>query len=131
MAYILDADWVINSLAAKRQADIILSRLAPEGLAISWVTVGEVYEGAFDYPNPHAHLATFRQFLRPFRILGLNDPIMERFAAIRSLLRSRGQLIPDFDTLLGATALHYDLTVLTFNLRHFSRVPDLKVHQTD
>jgi predicted nucleic acid-binding protein len=42
---------------------------------------------------------------------------MERFAAIRAHLRRRGELIPDFDLLLAATALHYDLTVLTANLR--------------
>ncbi|MDO8690232.1 MAG: hypothetical protein Q7R39_09540 [Dehalococcoidia bacterium] len=45
MAYILDADWVINALAQKRQASTILDRLVPDGLAISWVTVGEIYEG--------------------------------------------------------------------------------------
>lgn len=130
MAYILDADWVINALARKRQASTTLDRLAPEGLTISWITVGEIYEGAFKYPNPQQHLETFRRFFHPLRILGVDDPIMERFAQIRASLRRTGQLIPDFDILLAATALHYDLTVLTFNLRHFSHVPDLKIYQT-
>jgi tRNA(fMet)-specific endonuclease VapC len=129
MAYILDADWVIDALAGKRRADTILNQFAPDGITISWITVGEVYEGAFKSPNPGLHLTTFRQFLSPFRILGVNDPIMERFAQLRSALRSRGELIPDFDILLAATALHYDLTVLTFNLRHFTRIPDLKFYR--
>ncbi|MDP2936569.1 MAG: type II toxin-antitoxin system VapC family toxin [Dehalococcoidia bacterium] len=129
MAYVIDADWAINALAQKRQASTTLRRLAPEGLAISWTTVGEIYEGAFQYPDPQAHLETLRQFLHPLRILGLNDPIMERFAGIRASLRRSGQLIPDFDILLAATALHHGLTVLTFNLRHFSRIPDLKVYK--
>jgi predicted nucleic acid-binding protein len=51
---------------------------------------------------------------------------MERFAETRAYLRKRGEGIPDFDLLIAATALHHDLTLLTFNLRHFGRVPDLK-----
>jgi predicted nucleic acid-binding protein len=54
---------------------------------------------------------------------------MLRFAEVRSFLRRRGQLIPDFDLLIAATALHHDLTLLTFNRRHFLRVPDLKLYQ--
>jgi tRNA(fMet)-specific endonuclease VapC len=54
---------------------------------------------------------------------------MERFAETRAYLRRRGQRIADFDLLIAATALHHDLTLLTFNLRHFERVPDLKLYQ--
>jgi tRNA(fMet)-specific endonuclease VapC len=131
MAYILDADWVINALAGKQRADTLLQQLAPRGITISWIMVGEIYDTAFGYANPEAHLAAFRQFLSPYQVVGVNDPIMERFAEIRSFLRRRGQLISDFDILLGATALQYDLTVLTFNRKHFSRIPDLTLYQPD
>lgn len=97
--------------------------MADAGLLVSWITVGEVYEGAFGYPNPHDHLTTFREFLRPFQPLGVNEPIMERFAAIRSGFLRRGELISDLDILLGATALHHDLTILTYNVRHLARIP--------
>jgi len=54
---------------------------------------------------------------------------MERFAEIRSLLRRQGQLIADFDLLIAATALYYDLTLLTYNVRHFEQIPDLKYYK--
>jgi len=38
-------------------------------------------------------------------------------------------VIADFDLMIGATALYDDLTMLTFNLRHFRRIPDLKLYQ--
>jgi predicted nucleic acid-binding protein len=76
-------------------------------------------------------LLTFRQFLSAYRVLTLSDPIMERFAETRSFLRRRGQLVPDFDLLVGATALHHELTVLTFNRRDFQRIPDLKLYQPE
>jgi predicted nucleic acid-binding protein len=49
-------------------------------------------------------------------------------AEIRAYLRRQGQLIEDFDILIAATALHHDLTLLTFNVRHFQRVPDLQIY---
>jgi tRNA(fMet)-specific endonuclease VapC len=54
---------------------------------------------------------------------------MERFADIRSYLRRRGELIPDFDVLLAATAIHHNLTILTYNTRHLQRIPDVQLYQ--
>lgn len=62
-------------------------------------------------------------------MLTLDESIVERFAEIRAFLRRRGELISDFDILLGATALRHDFTVLTFNARHLRRIPDLKLYQ--
>jgi tRNA(fMet)-specific endonuclease VapC len=128
MTYLLDADWVIDALYGRRQAAETLLTLAPEGIAICWVTVGEIYEGAYSRVNSQAHIATFREFLRPLDKLNLNDVIMEQFAEIRSSLRRQGQIISDFDILLGATALSHDLTVLTRNTRHLRRIPGLKLY---
>jgi predicted nucleic acid-binding protein len=38
-------------------------------------------------------------------------------------------LIPYLDLLIAATALAYDLTLLTRNRRHFQRIPDLKLYE--
>jgi tRNA(fMet)-specific endonuclease VapC len=129
MGYLLDTDWIIQALAGRAPARTLLRRFSPNHLAISIITLGEVYEAAFSSSHPQAHLASFRQFLSPFRLFKLNDPIMERFAEMRALLRRRGEIIADFDILLDATALHHDLTVLTFNVRHLQRIPNLRIHQ--
>ena len=47
MSYLLDTDWAIDALAGKRNAAATLSELFADGVAMSWVTVGEIYEGAF------------------------------------------------------------------------------------
>jgi tRNA(fMet)-specific endonuclease VapC len=127
--YLLDSDWIIQALANREPALSTLERLASSRIYVSYITVAEIYERAFESVNPEAHLLTFRQFLSPYRTLTLSDPIVERFAEVRSVLRRRGQLIPDFDLLIGATALHHELTVLTFNRRDFERIPDLRIYQ--
>ncbi len=121
MAYLLDTNWLIQLLAGLKETDTFHKRIHPDKMAVSFITVGEIYDVAFAYDNPQAHLVSFRQFLAPFTLLPLNDAIIERFAEVRSYLRRRGELISDFDLLLGATALHHNLTVLTYNKRHFER----------
>jgi tRNA(fMet)-specific endonuclease VapC len=128
MDYILDADWVIQALAGRSNAGTVLRRLADRRIAVSVLTVGEVLEGAFRSANPQAHIERLRRFLNPYHILRVTEPIIEQFAETRALLRRRGELIPDFDLIIGASALHYDLTVLTFNVRHFQRIPDLRIY---
>jgi predicted nucleic acid-binding protein len=54
-------------------------------------------------------------------VLPLNKALMKEFARIR------GQLINGLDLLIAATALYHDLP--THNLRHFSRIPFLKLYQ--
>ena len=58
----------------------------------------------------------------------LSLEIADRYAEIRRTLRppTGSGLIGDIDTLIAATALEHDLTVVTTD-GDFSRVPDLKV----
>ena len=129
MEYLLDTSWIIEVLAGRGETARQHKRLNLAKIAVSYVSIGGIYEVAFNYANPQAHLASFREFLAPFKRLTLNEPIMETFAEVRAHLRRRGQIISDFDILLGATALHYNLIVLTHNKKHFARIPDIKIYQ--
>lgn len=125
MRYLVDSDYLIDAVGGVPSAVRTLDRLSDQGLAISIVAVGEIYEGAFGFPDPEAMLAAFREFLDDYVVLPLTDPIVERFARVRADLRRRGQLIPDLDLLIGATALQHDLALLTRNVRHYGRIPGL------
>src|SRR5487761_760540 len=109
MSYLLDTDWAIQALGGRQPAVATLQRLAGSRVALSIVTLGELYERAFESPNPQAYIASFRDFWHLYHLLPLTEPIMERFAEIRSSLRRRGQIIPDLDILIAATAIEYDL----------------------
>jgi tRNA(fMet)-specific endonuclease VapC len=128
MQYLLDTSWIIQVLAGRSDAAAHHRKLNLARVAVSYLSVGEIYEVAFNYANPGAHLLSFRHFLAPFTLLNLNDPIMERFAELRAFLRRRGAMISDIDMLIAATALHHNLTVLTYNKKHFARIPDLKIY---
>lgn len=122
MSYLLDADWIIEAARGQPIAARTLQRIEPHRISVSWLTIAEVYEGAYNSVNPDARMILFRNLLSPFRFIGLNDGIASQFAELRALLRRRGEMI-------AATALHHDFTELTFNVRHFQRIPYLKIYQ--
>ncbi len=126
MKYLVDSDWVVDYLAGKQQAVSLLTSVWLDGIAISLITLGEIYEGIYYGRDPQRSEAVFRQFLRSIDILPLHRSIMQRFARIRGDLRQRGQLIGDPDILIATTALYYDLILLTRNKKHYQRIPLLK-----
>jgi len=60
-------------------------------------------------------------------ILPLEKPVDEYYGKIRALLNKAGQPIGGNDLLIAAHALALNLTLVSANVREFSRVPDLRV----
>jgi len=57
---------------------------------------------------------------------------MQRFARFRGELRRRGQIIPDPDLRIAATAIEHGLTLVTRNRRNrrdFDRIPGLALFE--
>lgn len=47
MIYLIDSDWVASFLKGRPDAQTLFKLLAPQGMAISLITFGEIYEGIF------------------------------------------------------------------------------------
>lgn len=126
--YLLDTPMV-SALLFNRSAAVSLVQpwITRREVVTSILVYGEVIEyvrGQSDFARRRTDL---RRLLRGVNPLALTYPIMERYAELRRAMRRRGPgLIGDIDTLIAATALEYDLTVVTADL-DFQRVPDLKV----
>ena len=101
--------------------------LLPEGIGISIISIAELYEGIANSRNRDKDKANLLQFLDLFEVLPLNNEICELFGNERARLRSEGTLIGDLDLLIGCTALHHNLTILTNNIRHFNRIQNLNM----
>jgi tRNA(fMet)-specific endonuclease VapC len=130
MKYLVDTDWLIDYLKGREAARQLLDPLVHQGLAISLITYGEIFEGILYGRDPTRHEQVFRAFLRTAPVLPLTENSMERFAQIRGDLRAKGQLIGDADILIAATALDHNLLLVTQNILHFSRVSALQLYWT-
>jgi tRNA(fMet)-specific endonuclease VapC len=131
MPYLLDTDWAIQAFGGREPATATLRRFARLGVAVSRITFAELYHGAHMSINPQASTVEIRDFLSPYQQVEISDRIKERFGEIRAELQRRGELIGDFDILIAATAIEHDLTLLTFNRRHYERVPGLRMYQPE
>ena len=129
MKYLVDTDIIIDALAVVRETVGLLDALSTDGLAVSIVSLGELYEGTYRSSNPGAAQDALRSFLDGYAVLNLSDPIAAGFGHLRAFLRRQGQLIPDLDLLIAATAHAHDLTLVTRNRRHFSRIPGLRLYE--
>ncbi len=130
MKYLVDTDWIVDVLHDQPDATQTLLDLTPHGLAISVISYGELYEGAYYARDAQTAFAGLAAFLEGKELLPLTRPIMERFGIVRGQLdRQLRRQIGDMDLLIAATALHYNLTVVTRNIRHFERIPNLNLYQ--
>lgn len=127
--YLLDTDVVVSYLKGRADAVALLQQLLPDGLTLSTISYGELYEGITFGRDPASHMSSFRRFLHAVRVLDVNRLIAHNFGRVRGTLRQQGMPLPASDLLIGATALAYDLILVTRNLRHFQRIPGLRVYQ--
>ena len=127
MKYLVDTDWAIHHLRGSQTVTEQLRQRASDGIAISIISVAELYHGVFRSRNPERAKANLLSFLSDLDIVGLNDEISRLFGEHRARLQLQRTPIGDFDLLIGCTALHHNLTVLTDNRRDFQRIRQLQI----
>jgi tRNA(fMet)-specific endonuclease VapC len=128
-AYLIDTDWIIQVLHGNSEATDTLEDLAPQGLAVSLIIYGELYQGAYYARDAARALELLQDVLDGIEILPLTEAIVERFAIVRGQhTRNQRQQIGDMDLLIAATALEHGLTLVTFTVRDYRMVPGLTPH---
>lgn len=93
---------------------------------LSLITYYEVMNGLL-YKDAKKQLKSFQQFVDLNRILALDQNIATTAAQIYADLRKAGKMIGHNDVLIGATALEHNMTIITNNTNHFSRIPKLSI----
>ena len=96
-------------------------------VAISAVTVGELCEGAHRSDFPTTEMAKAEAYLKPFEVIPLGREEAMEWGLIEARLRKEGNPIEAEDSMIAATAHTHGLTLVTGNIKHFSRVDGLKL----
>ena len=131
VSYLIDTDWVVHHLNGVETIRMRLMDMKSDGLGLSVISLAELYEGAYYSRDPEASLRQLTIFLYDISVLEINDEICKVFGQQRGYLRQHGLMVGDFDLLIAATCLYYDLTLLTNNRRHFQRVENFKIISTE
>jgi tRNA(fMet)-specific endonuclease VapC len=128
MIYLLDTNACISYVRAP------LSRVAqklaatqPDAIAISAITVVELVRGAYRSVRVQENLDHVQAVVAQFTCLPLDHMVAIHAGRIDAELTARGLRIGPYDTLITATALAHDLTLVTHNTGEFSRVGGCKI----
>jgi len=126
LRYLIDTDWAVWWMRGRADVAAHLTAREREGLAISIVTLAELYEGIEKTYDPAAAESALNNFLRLVTVIPFSERVAARFGRESALLQHSGQPLPDFDLVIAATALHHGLILLTED-RHFARIAGLRV----
>ena len=128
--FLVDTD-ILSQMPKRSPSLNLVARLAsvpPEQQFTSAITVGEMVYGAFRTARRDELLRQLEERLWPnVRILPFNRASAEAYGRVRAELESVGKPLSEPDLRIASIALAHDLTVVTGNVRHFGRVPGLRV----
>jgi predicted nucleic acid-binding protein len=127
--YLLDTGTLVAYLQGRvKLVHLVSPWIRQQHAATSMLVYAEVVEHFKSFPDFASRQFQLQRLLHYVYPYSLTYPILERYADIRrSLRKPQGKgLIGDIDTLIAATALERNLTVVTYDA-DFARVPDLAV----
>ena len=129
MRYLLDTDiciYYINGFQPEVRKNV--HRQSASYIVVSAITKCEMYAGCPSYSrNPARSRAEQEFFLLQFISLPFDDRAADKYGEIFAELRHGGNLIEELDLQIAAIALVQNLTLVTHNTRHLSRVPNLTI----
>ena len=125
MRFLLDTD--IASYGIKGGTKV-LSQMQKHLMnwAISSVTFHELVDGML-HAKSSAMEDAFAEFIEDVEVIDFTKQDAIESARISYQLSQAGTPIGDYDTLIAGHALSRNLTLVTNNKKHFSRVPELRI----
>ena len=127
MNSLLDSDFCIAWLKGDPAARNWLGARGWERLAISAITLAELYVGAYKSNRLEENLALIATLTGKLVVLSLTDETLRRFAEIKIGLQRSGTPLEDFDLFIAASELTEGRTLVTHNTRHFQRIAGLSL----
>lgn len=128
MSFLFDTN-ALSELVRPRPAPAFLAWLETVDRAdqfASAVTIAELFKGAYRSQARERYLRAIEDLLLPaVTVLPFDGETARIFGRLQAELELAGQPLEDLDVQIAATAIQYDLTLVTGNLRHFERVPRL------
>ncbi len=127
MAYLIDTNIIIYSLKGNEFVNRKMEETKNIPKSISVITYGELVYGAKKSQHREKNLAISYRIAELFPIIDIDKSVMDTFGEIKITLERKGNIIEDMDIVIAATALSYNLILVTNDVNHFGRIEDLRI----
>lgn len=124
--YLLDTNVCVEFFKKNSRIGHRMEQLESGQLYISVITLAELKYGAQKSDRQQHHLNLIESFLDEVEVLSI-DMCIDKFASEKVRLSKAGSLVDNFDLLIGATAVHHGLTLVTNNTKHFQRIQGIQL----
>lgn len=125
-SYLLDTNICISMLKNKYGIREAILRVKAENCYVSEITLGELYFGASFSNNKEERLKDVAFIVNHFKIMPVSETL-PLYSDVKADLKREGNLIDDFDILIGCTAILNGLIMVTDNIKHLKRLPGIKI----
>lgn len=123
---LIDTDVCIEILRGNKK--VISKREKYESsIAVSFMTVAELYYGAENSGNVDHNISIVEEFLLTLFIIESDHSIMKKFGRIKATLKRNNCLLPDADIIIASTTIEKCEFLVTGNIEHFKRIDGLKI----
>jgi predicted nucleic acid-binding protein len=124
---VLDTDVISFLFKHDTRAEDYRKHLDGKLLMISFMTLAELYRWTIERNWGDRRKSEFAEFLRPFTVIEVNQALCLKWAEITTSARRKGQQIETADAWVAATALLYNLPLVTHNRNDYRGVDSLQV----
>lgn len=90
LAYLVDTDWIIDHFNGIEPITRRLEESRAAGLAISVISLAELYEGVHYAHDPVQSKAVLSRFLKGVTLLPVDEDVCDIFGRERGRLRQQG-----------------------------------------
>jgi len=124
--YLLDTNICIYFLKGQFEINRRIEEIGEENCYLSEITIAELKYGAESSIQKEKNRKNNEKFLAKFKILPV-FPALDIYAKEKAKLKTIGRIVDDFDLLIGATAIHNNLTLVTRNVKDFVRLNEIVI----
>ena len=124
--YLLDTNICVFYFKKKYSVPERLQQTGYENFAISEITLAELIYGAECSADVEKNMNIINNFVQKVQVLPISN-VIEIFAKEKAILRKTGNMIDDFDILIGATAIANNMILVTENEKHLNRLSTIQI----
>jgi tRNA(fMet)-specific endonuclease VapC len=124
---LIDTDIASFIFKGSNYADPYLPLLSAQELAISFMTIAELFQWAILRQWGDRRLAQLEQYLSNYLVIPVDQSLCREWAQIRADRQNIGRAISPQDAWIAATALRHDLPLVTHNIKDFQEIPNLRL----
>ena len=108
------------------RGDVYRSHVRGKAVAVSFVTVGELFYGAEKRKWSARNVSNLREKLKAVIVVPYDEELCRVYARVRASL-PLGVVVAANDLWIAASAIRHSIPLITNNRKHFERIPDLKL----